>query len=266
MLKNISFFIMCLFILLTTNPVLASDNQIAIIIDDFGGDVKGVDQFLEANIPITVAIMPFQKYATEQAELAHKAGLEVIIHMPMEPKKGKASWLGPNAITTDLSDEQIKERVHQAIENVPHAVGMNNHMGSKIVENEHIMRIVMEIANEHQLYFLDSGTSEKSVIPALAKELNMPFIARDIFIDDSLSSQREVELQIDKLMKLSKSKGKAVGIGHVGIKGNETFSAVENGWKKMKQNQLRLVYLSELLEAPITHQLHHIQYEGGSTP
>ena len=128
------------------------------------------------------------------------------------------------------------------------------------------MRIILKIANEHQFYFLDSGTSPQSVIPKIAQEFNMPYIKRDIFIDDTLSSQYEVEQQLDKLIKLSIDKGKAVGIGHVGVKGHETFLAVENGWKKMKQNQLRLVSLSELMDSPLTHQLHHIQYEGGEKP
>ncbi len=257
MKKTISLALLFLFLL---SPQ-AHATKMAIIIDDFGGDVKGVEPFLAGEIPITVAIMPFHEHAKEQAIQAHEAGLEVIIHMPMEPKQGKASWLGPNAITSDLTEQEIKKRVQQAIENVPYAVGMNNHMGSKIVEDQKIMKSILEVVHENKLYFLDSGTSNESVIPELAEKMNIPFIKRDIFIDDSLSSQYEVEQQIDKLMKISQRNGQAVGIGHVGVKGFETFSAVENGWKKIKQNEMKLVFLSELMDYPLTHQLHHIQYD-----
>lgn len=127
---------------------LPEELQVAIIIDDFGGNVKGVDEFFESKIPITVAIMPFLDQSTLQAQLAHDLGLEVMIHLPLQPKKGKKSWLGPNPITNDLSLAEVKKRVVNAIESVPHAKGMNNHMGSLVVENEAIMRVIIETAKD----------------------------------------------------------------------------------------------------------------------
>lgn len=77
--------------------------KVAIIIDDFGGNIDGVYRFLKAEIPITVAVMPFLDESTEQSVAADELGFEVIIHLPLEPIKGKASWLGPMPITSDLS-------------------------------------------------------------------------------------------------------------------------------------------------------------------
>ncbi len=216
-----------LFISLHAHVLADSPKKVAIIIDDFGGKVHGVDSFLDGAIPITVAVMPFQEHSTEQAERAHQAGLEVIIHMPMEPKKGKASWLGPKGITSGLSDEEIRNRVQQAIIDVPYAKGFNNHMGSKIVENEHIMRIILEVVKEHNLYVIDSGTSPKSVISKIANELDIPHAMRHIFLDDTHSSRQHVNKQMTSLLKLAEKKKKAIGIGHVGVKGEETFSGIK---------------------------------------
>ena len=47
---------------------------------------------LSLPIPLTVAVMPFLPSTKEDA--AHKKGHEVIIHMPMEPIKGKKNGLG----------------------------------------------------------------------------------------------------------------------------------------------------------------------------
>lgn len=115
----------------------------AIIIDDFGGCTRGVKEFLEGNVPITVAIMPFTEKSKEHAEWAHENGFEVMIHLPMQPKRGKRSWLGPKPITVDLSPEEVKGRVKEAIQDIPYAVGLNNHMGSLAVENEEIVRIML---------------------------------------------------------------------------------------------------------------------------
>lgn len=224
--------------------------KVAIIIDDFGGNVKGVNDFLEANIPITVAVMPFLDQSKQQAELAHELGLEVIIHLPLQPKRGKTSWLGPKPITKDLSLEEVKKRVEEAIASVPYAKGMNNHMGSLIVEDEAIMRVIMESAKEHNLYFIDSGTNPKSVIPKLAEEMGVPWASRDIFLDDTFSSSRHVYKQMQRLFRVAEINGHAIGIGHVGVKGEATVSGVKEAVKHMEK-KVSIVPTSHLLKSNI---------------
>ena len=140
-----SFFLLLLII----QPVFAespsiSQRNLAIVIDDFGNNMPGTEEILNLPIKLTAAIMPFLPSTKSDAELAFKNGHDIIVHLPMEPKKGKKTWLGPQAITTDLSDDEIRRRVVAAIQDVPHAVGMNHHMGSKATEDERVMRIVLD--------------------------------------------------------------------------------------------------------------------------
>lgn len=227
------------------------ETKVAIIIDDFGGNVKGVNDFFKAKIPITVAVMPFLEKSKEQAELAHSLGLEVMIHLPLQPKKGKASWLGPNPITKDLPLDEVKKRVVKAIESIPYAKGMNNHMGSLIVEDEAIMRIILETAKEYNLYFIDSGTAPNSVIPKLAEEIGVPWGVRDIFLDDTHSSSRHVYKQMNKLVKVAERKGNAIAIGHVGIKGEETVKGVVAAITNLEDKNVKIVPTSHLLQTEI---------------
>jgi uncharacterized protein len=125
--------------------------ELAIVIDDFGNNMEATEEMLNLPIFITAAIMPFLSTIERDAELANEKGHEVIVHLPMEPKKGKKCWLGPGAITTDLSNEEIRKRVENVIANVPHAVGMNHHMGSKVTEDERAMRVVLEVCQEKGL-------------------------------------------------------------------------------------------------------------------
>lgn len=253
-LKRIMLLLLCFCAIMGTQTSLAENSdevKVAIIIDDFGGNVKGVHEFFEAKIPITVAVMPFLEQSKEQAELAHSLGLEVMIHLPLQPKKGKASWLGPNPITKDLSLDEVKKRVIKAIESVPHAKGMNNHMGSLIVEDEAIMRVILEIAKEYNLYFIDSGTAPKSVIPKLAEELGVPWAMRDIFLDDTLSSSGHVYKQMNKLARVAEQKGQAIGIGHVGIKGDATLKGVKDAVKNFSDKKVKIVPTSHLLQTNV---------------
>ncbi|MCK0471458.1 divergent polysaccharide deacetylase family protein [Halalkalibacter sp. APA_J-10(15)] len=236
----------------TTSHSLAQDvHNVAIIIDDFGGPVKGVDSFLSGDIPITVAIMPFLEQSTEQAELAHSVGLEVMIHLPMEPKKGKTSWLGEKAITSNLSKKEIRKRVNDAIDNVPYAKGINNHMGSKIVEDEQIMRTILEVVKEHGLYIIDSGTSPKSLIPTLAEEMNIPYASRDLFLDDTHSSHKHVSKQMVKLLAIAQKKKTAIAIGHVGIEGDETYKGISESLPLLKEKEINIVPMSHLIHTNI---------------
>ncbi|WP_068611228.1 divergent polysaccharide deacetylase family protein [Paenibacillus swuensis] len=199
-------------------PQNTSTKKIAVVIDDFGNNMKGTSEMLALPIPITVAIMPFLPSSRSDAEKAHRMGKEVIIHMPMEPIRGKRSWLGPGAITADLSKAEIRDRVLKAIESIPYAVGMNNHMGSKVTADPRIMRIVLEVCKEKGLFFLDSRTNSKSVIPALARELGVPFRLNSVFLDDVYTTAH-VSKQIVKLRTYLNTHDTCITIGHVGSPG-----------------------------------------------
>ncbi|MDQ0256184.1 polysaccharide deacetylase 2 family uncharacterized protein YibQ [Evansella vedderi] len=250
-------FINILFLtVLIPSSIIANANErepskAAIVIDDFGGYTGGVEKFLHSNIPITVAIMPFLEGSTEQAKLAHELGFEIIIHMPLEPKKGKRSWLGPLPITSDLDTEEVKRRVRKAIEDVPHARGLNNHMGSKIVGNERIVRAILEVAKEHNLYIIDSATSGDSVVGKIAEELDIPFAVRDTFLDDSYSSRDHVYKQMLALCDLAKERGQAIAIGHVGVKGMDTFNGINDALPHFEKNNVLIVPASHLIKTKI---------------
>ncbi|MBU9714728.1 divergent polysaccharide deacetylase family protein [Bacillus tamaricis] len=242
-----------------TTPITASaespeenkNGKVAIIIDDFGGDTGGVEHFFESDIPITVAIMPFLEESTEQAHKAHELGLEVMIHLPLEPKRGKKSWLGPLPITADLETDEVKKRVEKAIEDVPHARGINNHMGSKIVEDERIIRAILEVVKDHGLYVIDSGTSGKTVIPKIAKELEIPYSVRDSFLDDTHSSRSHVYKQMVYVCNMARNYGEAIAIGHVGVKGLNTYHGITDALPYFKNKNVSIVPVSHLLETKL---------------
>lgn len=249
-MKKFAFIFIPLLVFFIGAPVFAEKNvpdqlKVAIIIDDFGGGTGGVRDFLEGDIPITAAVMPFTEKSKEHAEWAHKNGFEVIIHLPMEPKRGKRSWLGPKPITADLSPDEVRSRVEEAIKSVPYAVGLNNHMGSLAVENEKIVRAIVEVAKEKGLYIIDSGTSPKSKFPKVAEELGVPILKRDVFLDD-ISSSSHVRKQMIQLAKVTEIKGKGIAIGHVGITGKICSIGIFESLNEFNKRNIKIVPVSEL--------------------
>lgn len=219
--------------------------SLAIVIDDFGNNMQGTEEMLNLPINLTVAVMPFMPTTKKDAELAHKNGHEVIVHLPMEPKHGKKSWLGPGAITTNLSNAEIRKRTKAAIKNVPYAIGMNNHMGSKVTEDERIMKVILEVCKEQGIFYLDSQTTNKSVVSKLATELNVPFLVNNFFFDDVYTT-KHVTKQADTLAKGLIDIDQIIAIGHVGVFGPEMVNVLKE-YIPVYENTANIVSLSELI-------------------
>ncbi|MGG1657945.1 divergent polysaccharide deacetylase family protein [Brevibacillus sp. NRS-1366] len=256
--KSFAFFIAVLLLLSTgrTGAASLSTEQehptkkvVAFVIDDFGNNMSGTAEILALPVPLTVAVMPFLPSTKQDAELAHQKGHDVFVHMPMEPVKGKRSWLGPGAITTDLSDEEIRSRVQKAIDDVPHAIGMNNHMGSKVTADERIMRIIMSVVKERGLIYLDSKTTDKSVASKIATEMGVPHTENQIFLDD-VYSVPHITQQMEKVCKRIGNHPLCVAIGHVGPPGKKTASVLRQYIPRI-QKEAEFVTISKLIHQSI---------------
>jgi len=250
MIKKVMLIIMLFFSFPANTAIHAKETEskkaLAIVIDDFGNNMKGTEDMLNLPVPITAAIMPFLPTSKEDAVRAHKKGHEVIVHLPLEPKKGKKSWLGPGAITTDLSDKEIRKRTKAAIESIPFAVGMNHHMGSKATEDERVMRIILDECLKHNLFYLDSKTTGNSVVKKLAEEMHVPYLENNLFFDHIYSNQHIVK-QANKVANELDDQEKLIAIGHVGVSGPMVVNVLKE-YIPIFQQEADIVPLSKLVD------------------
>jgi polysaccharide deacetylase 2 family uncharacterized protein YibQ len=219
--------------------------KVAIVIDDFGNNMTGTNEMMALNIQFTIAVMPFLPTTHRDAEWAHSLGHDVIVHLPMEPIRGLSRWLGPGAITTSLSDAEIRTRVNAAIDDVPYAVGMNNHMGSKATADPRVMKVVLEVCHDRGLFFLDSRTNYKSVVTKLADELEVRTLNNQIFLDDQYTLQH-INKQVALIMAFLLKHDECVVIGHVGPPGQKTAAAITQASIKLA-DKLEFVSLLQML-------------------
>ncbi|MCK8817242.1 divergent polysaccharide deacetylase family protein [Natroniella sulfidigena] len=222
--------------------------QIAIVIDDFGNRAEGTEGMLNLEQKITTAIMPFEKRTQQEAKEAIAAGFDVIIHLPMEPNNGKRSWLGPKPIMTTLSNEEIKERMKDAIADIPQAIGFNNHTGSKATADKRVVKAVLEVAKENDLIAIDSRTSPDSVIGELGEQLDVPVLTRDLFLDLE-SESKQVEEAVLTLVGMAIKEGEAIGIGHVGPQGGaKTLAILERLLPELDNKGIEFIGVSDLVD------------------
>jgi polysaccharide deacetylase 2 family uncharacterized protein YibQ len=184
--------------------------DIVLIIDDLGFDGQPLDRLMALDPNINASILPNGTRTSEFARRLNARGFEILCHLPMEPKGGEAP--GRNAILTSMSDEVIARLRRENIEAVPHARGVNNHLGSRATADRRVMTSVLRAMPE-QLYFIDSRTISGSVAEDVARELNVPTAARNVFLDD-VATEREVRKQVRELADAAQKKGMAIGIGH----------------------------------------------------
>ncbi len=218
-----------------------------VVIDDFGNNTGGTKEVMELPFKVTVAVMPFMPNTVNDAKRAHAAGHDVIVHMPMEALSGKKHWLGPGAITTDLSDTEIRTRVHAAIDNVPYAVGMNNHMGSKATVDPRVMRNVLQACKERGFFFLDSHTNYRSIVAKVAREVKVPCFVNHIFLDD-VHTKAAIQKQFMLMRQHLNQHDVCVAIGHVGNAGKITASVLKEQMEKMSKEQITFKKITELLD------------------
>lgn len=236
-------------IIKATEPVgTAKPAYVIIIIDDWGNNMAGSEELLALPIPLTGAVIPGMPFDKQDAQRLNDAGKEVMLHVPLEPEKGKASWLGPKGITVGMPKEKILDILNQAKVDMPYIKGMNNHMGSKAMKNETIVKTLMEFAAQNGLYFVDSGTTTTELSEKYTKLNNMPFLKRSVFLDNTPSTEH-VKSKLRELQEVAKEKGYAIGIGHVGPqKGPHTARALKELIPQMQKDGITFITVSQLLE------------------
>lgn len=194
-------------------PPPAERGEAVIIMDDLGRDLRSARALLAIDLAVTFSILPNEPRAREVAELARQGGREVMIHLPMEPYDYPQANPGDAALFVALPDEEIRRRVTYYREQVPYAVGGNNHMGSRFTGDRRGMAVVLAELRQAGLFFVDSRTAPESVGLAVAREAGVAAFGRDIFLDNE-ATVAAVGRELDRLMELAGQRGRAVAICH----------------------------------------------------
>lgn len=218
--------------------------DIAIIIDDIGNTKKDSAAF---TLPTEVAfsILPLKPLSTVYSRRAALQSREVMLHIPMESLAGKQ--LGPGAITANMKPSDIRQTLLSALNTVPDAVGLNNHMGSKLTQLTQPMVATMDFLNEYNLFFVDSRTTRYTKAQQIALERGVMSTKRNVFLDH-LAEPKHIEHQFERLIRLSQKYGFAVGIGHPYP---QTISYLQTALPNLQDRNIRLVTVSDIIKQQI---------------
>ncbi len=217
--------------------------MVAIVIDDFGYNMNNVDAFFDMKMPITLAVLPQQRYSREIAERARSRGHEVILHLPMESWRPEAKEEA-DTIRAGMSDAEIVAGLKKEIADIPGLSGVSNHQGSKATEDRDVMTDVMRYLKKNDLYFFDSFTTAKSVGREVASETGARFARRNKFLDND-NDEASIEKQLAELKTMALARGRAIAIGH---DRKTTVAVLAKVMPEMEKEGIEFVYLSEMVK------------------
>ena len=220
--------------------------QLALVIDDFGYRPAEEHKIIALPNTISIAVLPDAAHSRSMAILAHQAGHEVLIHLPMAPMSKQP--LEVNTLTPEMSESQVQSIIDHAIRQVPYAVGLNNHMGSRMTSSLPAMQKVMSVLNHRQLYFLDSVTIGNTQAVNAARGTSVKVLKRNVFLDDT-QNEADIRYQFQRAIKLAQRNGSAIAIGHP----HPTTVKVLQQMLPTLPADVKLVKLSQLLsDTPLT--------------
>ena len=187
--------------------------RIAIVIDDLGYDFQLAQKFIQLDRSISLAILPHTPFQKKISSIAQKEGMETLLHLPMEPMEYPRISPGEGALLTHMSLGELSAVLVEDLDFVPGVRGVNNHMGSRFTTLPAPLKTVFLELKERNLFFLDSRTTPDTRAESVAKEVGLPFVRRNIFLDHIASAEFTRE-QLAKLLSIAQRDGTAIGIGH----------------------------------------------------
>jgi polysaccharide deacetylase 2 family uncharacterized protein YibQ len=216
--------------------------RISIIIDDLGYQADAGRRAIGLPGPLAVAILPGTPRGRSLARAAHASGKDVLLHLPLQAADPDARD-GGGSLTIDMNRDAFGTAFAAAIESVPFAIGVSSHRGSLLTRHPgHMTWLMEELRARGGLFFVDSYTTHKSIAVQMAGEVGIEALRRDVFLDHE-RTPAGVAREFDRLKRLARQRGSAVGIGHPYP---ETLDFLEGALPGLEPDGFELIRIGEL--------------------
>lgn len=216
--------------------------KLAIILDDLGNDRRAADEIFNLPYPLTISVLPNHEHSQEIAQEAERRGYQVMLHLPMQSianEKPEAQELRQG-----MPAGEVSKLVSQFLQDIPGAVGVNNHQGSEATSDPALMRELMPVLRDHHLFYIDSRTTAATVAYETAQSSRVRSAFRNVPFLDDVTEVGAVRKQLELALRGAREKGEAVAIGHPHP---ATLQALREVLPKAQSEGVRLTFASQLV-------------------
>ena len=210
--------------------------KLSIVIDDvtLKSQVRKIE---EIGYRVNIAFMPPTKQHKNSAKIAQDLPF-AIVHFPLQATITR--FEEENTLKVGDSYEKIEKRVAAVRRLYPNVEYTNNHTGSVFTSDEKSMDMFIKALKKHNFKFIDSRTTSNSLAKKYTQKYGMPYIARNIFLDNNKDFDY-IQNQLKKAINIAHKTGSAIAIGH-------PYPITMEVLKKSKHllKDLDLVYINQL--------------------
>jgi len=220
----------------------AAAPRLAIIVDDMGYDRAAADALLALPFPLTVSVLPHLPLSTEVAEEAYRRGDEILLHLPMESESSEVKH-EESELRVGMNAGQVESAVAGMLETVPHAIGVNNHQGSRATADPPLMQALMPSLRRRGLFFIDSRTTVATIAYDVAEGSGVRAASRKVFLDDT-PTREAILAQLKLAERDAIQNGSAIAIGHPHP---ATIAVLTEEVPRLETRGIRLVFASAVV-------------------
>jgi len=196
---------------LAPTSIYAAD--LAIVIDDVGYSLGRGHRAVNLPGQLTIAVLPFAPYTQQLVSDAVRLGKDVIVHQPMEPQPSPSVREERGTLKLAMQADEFNHLLGEALAAVPQRSGLSNHTGSLLTQHRVPMARLMSQLSSRGLYFLDSRTTAETVAMDMARQMGVPAVRRDVFLDHH-RNREAIHQAFEQALRVARYQGHAVLVGH----------------------------------------------------
>lgn len=220
--------------------------RMAILIEDFGSASPDVAQrFLAVNRKLTFGLVPWKNKLEGLLTEITRRKQEVVVQVPMEPYEYPEVSPGNRAIYISQSELENRKVVRDALTAIPQATGVMSYLGSRALNNDAVIKSVLDETGRQKRFFLDTQAGYTSLATSWATKTGLPN-KRSWGEIDVVDNQERIAMMLDMASFEALEKGQVIVTGHARL---NTLTALLQRLERLEIRGVELTLLSSLLES-----------------
>lgn len=184
--------------------------RVAIFVGGMGLSATATRTATETMPPaVDLAFVPTNDTVSAAVDAAKAKGHEILLQVPMQTAQGTRSGL--HALRPDEPPQELADDLGWLLGRFGGYVGVTNLLGAPVTANAATMTALLKTVAARRLFYLDDGTSKRSVAASLAPGLGVSSLQADVVID-ATGDPAIVRANLDRLMTIARRKGHAIGM------------------------------------------------------
>jgi len=186
--------------------------RVALVLFGLADDPERAAAAFALPAPFAVALPPGTPASTALFRGAHRAGREVVLHLPLEPINYPQVSPGPGTVLVTMKPAEITGLTRRYLDQADPVAAVANAMGSLATQDMTVMSAVYRELRRRRVPFLHTTPVAGAVCRPLAAKLGVVYEVPDAVVDAETrgSDPRALDRRWDAVLAAARSRGRAI--------------------------------------------------------